>query len=630
MTKSVKHKLSALLSALVLFTLTVVSIVNYYHFHQESIQKTSETLSDDAILVGKALEQRMSKIFDVLHVTAKNLNMNHVTDAHHPPLLHQLVNVKEQLQSINAYYSLIDGTTYSTSTNGLVPNFNAKEKQREWYTRALNREKNILTKPYVSAEGDAVMAASVPIIRKAEVIGVLSVNLSIGSITEFVSSLSTKNQVFISNKDGYIIASPYLEHLGQNIYALKPTYKQYQQELSSLHTSSYDGKSHYVSSSLISSFGWNVWAWEDWKVINSPSLESVLLNILILAITLPVFLIFTYQVVSNIVYKPIGGEPEVIANLVNQVSNGSLINREKLSHSSSGILKSVQTMVLSLRRIVLQINKSKDEFDNFSRNLNKSSLLVKKSAESQLLQIDQTSTSMNEMTTTVKEVAKTAQEAASIVTNINELTVSGTHIISIVGDGIDELVNDSKSVQQATLDLSKATNDIEHILEVIVDIADQTNLLALNAAIEAARAGEQGRGFAVVADEVRNLANRTEQSTNEIQSLITNLQAEAQRSVELIEKNTKNAKSAAMNTEHAIEVISDIKNSMNDIRDLNNQIATATEEQSVVANEINMNVLEINELAKETVSCSENNIRESKALLTTATTLSESVESFKL
>lgn len=178
--------------------------------------------------------------------------------------------------------------------------------------------------------------------------------------------------------------------------------------------------------------------------------------------------------------------------------------------------------------------------------------------------------------------------------------------------------------------LKQETNQVGSILDVIRGIAGQTNLLALNAAIEAARAGEHGRGFAVVADEVRSLASRTQESTEEIQAMISKLQSEAQRSVNAMQLNIEDAESTAGKTQEAGVALDSISSSVGTILDMNVKIASASEEQSMVAQQISDNIGTVYQTAVDTVKGSEETLNSARELSALANDLSNIMKQFKV
>ncbi|MEL4281313.1 MULTISPECIES: methyl-accepting chemotaxis protein [Shewanella] len=218
-------------------------------------------------------------------------------------------------------------------------------------------------------------------------------------------------------------------------------------------------------------------------------------------------------------------------------------------------------------------------------------------ANRQHLETEQVATAMNEMAATVQEVAHNATDAADAATHASESTEQGKQLVEKVISTISLLADEIAQAANAINELERNTTQIDSVLVVIRNIADQTNLLALNAAIEAARAGEQGRGFAVVADEVRTLASRTQASTTEIQQMIETLQQSAKATVSSMNTSTATTQSCVSLVHEAGSALEAITQAVSTISQMNIQIASAANEQCAVSAEINKNVNNINDIA---------------------------------
>ncbi|MEC4726326.1 methyl-accepting chemotaxis protein [Shewanella sp. D64] len=252
------------------------------------------------------------------------------------------------------------------------------------------------------------------------------------------------------------------------------------------------------------------------------------------------------------------------------------------------------------------------------------------SVQQQQHELDMVATAMNEMTETVIEVARNANDAAEAADLADIQTKEGMRVVNRTIETIVGLATEIERAGVVIQNLENDSNQIGSILDVIKSIAEQTNLLALNAAIEAARAGEQGRGFAVVADEVRTLASRTQESTQEIQSMIEKLQSGTKTAVKVMSESRQYADDSVQHAKSAGDVLKLMTASISKITDMNTQIATAAEEQSAVSEEINTNIVNIHHAAEQTAAGAKSTKSESERLAEMAIQLDELVSQFKI
>jgi len=234
--------------------------------------------------------------------------------------------------------------------------------------------------------------------------------------------------------------------------------------------------------------------------------------------------------------------------------------------------------------------------------------------EQQYRQVDQAATASHEMSATAQDVARSAAQAAQAARDADEATRQGLKVIDQTTNSIDQLANDMNTAMAQVEGLATSSGKIGSVLEVIRTIAEQTNLLALNAAIEAARAGEAGRGFAVVADEVRNLARRTQESVEETRLVIEHLQNGTQEVVSSISNNHRQAQDSVEHVSQAVTALRQIGDAVSVISDMNLQIASAAEEQSAVAEEINHNVASIRDVTESLSGQASESARTSRSL----------------
>ncbi|MEK1943365.1 MAG: methyl-accepting chemotaxis protein, partial [Pseudomonas sp.] len=291
---------------------------------------------------------------------------------------------------------------------------------------------------------------------------------------------------------------------------------------------------------------------------------------------------------------------------------------------------SMQKMTLGLRELIGGIRDGVTQIASAAEQLSAVTEQTSAGVNSQKVETDQVATAMHEMTATVQEVARNAEEASEAAKAADLQARDGDRVVGEAVAQIERLALAVGSSTDAMNGLKRESDKIGSVLDVIKSVAQQTNLLALNAAIEAARAGEAGRGFAVVADEVRSLAQRTQQSTEEIEELISGLQSGTQQVATTLESSRDLTDSSVELTRRAGASLGSITRTVSAIQAMNQQIATAAEEQTAVAEEINRSVLNVRDVSEQTAAASEETAASSVELARLGGHLQSLVQRFRV
>ncbi|RZP75014.1 methyl-accepting chemotaxis protein [Vibrio vulnificus] len=354
------------------------------------------------------------------------------------------------------------------------------------------------------------------------------------------------------------------------------------------------------------------------------TLSAIAFFAIIIALIVGVFAVF----VNRSIMRPLEMFDESIrsfasgdADLTARMEDFSVPEFKQLSRNFNQFVGSLQNIIRSVTEVG---NDVVSETDNMSRRASE----VDRLASGQREETEQVATAMTEMTTTATEISSNASQAAQAARYAEENAHEAQTIVNSAASSVRELAGE---VSKANDVISRLEGDVKNIsssLEVIQDIAEQTNLLALNAAIEAARAGEQGRGFAVVADEVRKLASRTQDSTGEIHQMINQLKAASDAAVKAMDASQARGESTVEEANAAAAALLKIIDSIGTIMDMNSLIATATEEQSIVGQEISERIVVISDQSSQSADLANQNRMGSQSLNKKAHQLSDLVGRF--
>lgn len=357
--------------------------------------------------------------------------------------------------------------------------------------------------------------------------------------------------------------------------------------------------------------------------------SQLTINVTIVGITIAV--IFG-ALVATLVTRSVIGPIKAANRAFTALADGDLAQRIKV-HSQDEIghmAGRFNHFAGAIQRSIQDIHDSSLHIGAAAEKLVETTEIMQTGVNSQRRETESVVTAISELLTTVNQSAEHSNKASDAAQHAYDESQSGAVVVTEAIRGVNQLAHELTSAETLMNQLKQDSENIGKVIDVIKSIAEQTNLLALNAAIEAARAGEAGRGFAVVADEVRALSKRTQDSTSEIESLIVSLQSRADQSGLVMENSTKVATATVSKAQNAETSLNTITQSVEAIMQLNIQVATATEEQSAVVTEINRNIAQINEVAESTADGANHTAEASHRLAQLGQELLQVVERFKV
>ncbi|ASP39231.1 chemotaxis protein [Bacterioplanes sanyensis] len=493
-------------------------------------------------------------------------------------------------------------------------------REAEWYLCGKDSGKPCLMEPYMyeisPGYNELMTSLTVPVMAEGRFRGIVGVDANLPLFQHITEELSTAlydgaAKVTLLSHIGLVAASShYQEHLARPLNEAMP---ELGAELMELHTSGGQLETddrYFVSAAIPIKASGNTWALliELPKAVALAELTElqtliedehavVISQQILAAVILAILAIFTMAVVVRSIVQPL----KRLNHQVNQLASADgdltqsleLDTHAELIELSQGFnrfIVKLKNLVDSLKAVSTEVRQQSQENLNISGR-------TRSSTDEQQHEINNVVTATQEMSATAHEVSRIANDVSSRAQDIHTSVTDSQQNLSTALNSVLEMTDGMTSASQSISKVAQHSEDINRILEVIRSIAEQTNLLALNAAIEAARAGEQGRGFAVVADEVRTLASRTQESTAEIDGMIETLQKEVHSAVSIIQQGSEQSSQSMDATQHAHESLHQVVAAIGEIADHIGQVATAAEEQSSVSEEITRNLTVIGDAA---------------------------------
>ncbi|MDW6005022.1 methyl-accepting chemotaxis protein [Vibrio mangrovi] len=533
----------------------------------------------------------------------------------------------------NVFLAYPDGSQKNADEVVLPPG-NDDPRKWGWYIHAKeNPGKVFMDNPTVAA------ATGKNVVSLGQAVNLLGQALVLGADIELNDILNNLNKVilpgeghmFIVNDQGNIFIHQDASLLNQNIAKLGISYADIQDILRS-------GKDKVVEiqgeESVLYAQPIENTRLATVTVISEYSLTDSLYHTLYgqLMVTgvLVILGIALFNWICNLLFRPL----RRVSDALEQIAGGSGDLTQRIEVNSNDevgkLAHGFNTFVGSLQQLMLHIRQQSDSLTQMSQTSTERVNQTVEELSAQQQEITMVATAVTEMSSATQEIASHAEQTAHSAQSSSESTQHGHQLVMNTKESINRLASEVTEASSVISELDQHSAEISAVLATIQGIAEQTNLLALNAAIEAARAGEQGRGFAVVADEVRVLSQRTHTSTEEIKSTIDTLQEMTKRAVGFMENSAKLASSSVQDADNASQALEEILTSVGMISDMATQIATAAEEQTHVTGEITQNVTAIKDVTDGLANGAEEGLRQTREMKDQAIELNSKVATFKL
>ena len=632
---AIRLKLSIVIGGALLVSLIASTLISN-NAMRDMVMGRIETEEIPASLnaVANAIEKEISTPIAISKSIAQNYYTNQwlaqgEPSESMPDVIAYLKNMQTQNNAITSF--IVSGNTKNYYTpKGLSRQ--VTQSNDKWFFEFINSKK-----PYtLDIDSDPKLKQLALFInyRTQDGKSIAGIGMSINQVTDIIKgyTIGEKGLVFIADKNGEIQIHPDESvKPGTTINALMNdnlSTELLNKERSTI-IETHENKNSLLAAQYLPSLDWyvvvDIPTEEIQGPINASSLTLILLNLIVAGVLIAIGL-WVAMGVARPVHRA--------SNMLNQIASGDADLTRQMPVDTQDevgqLAKAFNHFVHQLKVLIQAVGDTAKEVTYTAEELNQAAAKTETNTDNQQQSVDMVAAAINQMGATVQEIAQNANETADAAKQASKESHDGQLVVNTTVDGINSLFDKMQGASKVITTLATDVGEISTVLAVIKGISEQTNLLALNAAIEAARAGEQGRGFAVVADEVRTLAQRTHESTEEINTMVLKLQNGAQDAVSAMNSGIETAQNSVESADTAGKSLAKITQAINAITDLSMQVATATEEQSSVVNELNNHILNIKTMSDDTAQETKTVSKKCKELTDASGRLNGMVSQFKL